>query len=103
MLINRLKEELDSSCSDDSNLQHMMHMFAGYRAVITNDEEINPYSPGSARAVSYDAGRKLAEEDLKLQHRYTREQIMKEFENRFSDVAPLSYIKREFEKWLKLL
>lgn len=50
--------------SKDSNLQHLIYVFAGYRATILNDEDPNPYSSGSARALSTDVGIALAKEDL---------------------------------------
>jgi hypothetical protein len=64
-MIDRLKQELDHTCSADNNLQHMMYMFAGYRTFIVNDEDQHPYSSGSARDISFQIGRKLAIEDLK--------------------------------------
>ena len=60
------KYHQDPTCSVDSNLQHLIHLIAGYRAFITNDEELRPYSPGSARQVSFEEGIKMAKADLAL-------------------------------------
>ena len=48
----------------DTRLQHAIHVFAGYRAYLYDDEG-NYYSPGSARDASFKEGRRMAEEDLR--------------------------------------
>jgi hypothetical protein len=48
-----------------SNTLHLIHVLAGYRALIMEDEELQPYSPGSARQYSFDVGVKMAKEELK--------------------------------------
>jgi len=48
--------------SVDSQLQHTKHKFAGYRANIVGDDDC-PFSPGSARASSWNEGWKQAQAD----------------------------------------
>jgi len=72
------KYHQDSTCSLDSNNQHLIYLIAGYRAFVTNDEELRPYSPGSARQVSFEEGIKMAKADLaKLPEKFT----IQEFKN----------------------
>lgn len=54
---------LDPTCSLGANLSHLVHVFEGYRAAITQDEETQPYSPGSARDFSFRLGYALALKD----------------------------------------
>jgi hypothetical protein len=67
-MLKEIKEHLDLTCSADANLQHLMHVFEGYRACLAyqkNKEiETEPYSPGSARELSFKAGWKLATKDI---------------------------------------
>jgi len=55
--------EIDPKAQPDSNLQHIRHMFEGYRAR-TSGDDCNPYSPGSARAYSWMKGWTLADKDF---------------------------------------
>lgn len=48
--------------STDSQLQHMKHKFEGYRANIMGEYDC-PFSPGSARAYSWNEGFKQATDD----------------------------------------
>lgn len=63
-IIDELRKELDATCDADDNLQHILYMFAGYRAGVTDDEETQPYSPGSARDASWQHGRQIAITDM---------------------------------------
>lgn len=54
----------DTTCSDDARLQHLKHFFLGYRAQMTNDEETQPFSPGSARDISWQMGVAQAKKDM---------------------------------------
>jgi len=50
---------------NDSKLQHLIHILIGYREyIMTFGEDTQPYSPGSARDVSWRHGRELAAVDL---------------------------------------
>lgn len=44
----------------DSEHQHLKHEYEGYRAYTRGEEPNCPYSPGSARAVSWQEGYLLA-------------------------------------------
>ena len=57
-LLDQIDGQLDYSCHLDSNIQHLRHMLEGYRAHIrgVDDAEGCPYSPGSARAYSWNLG-----------------------------------------------
>jgi hypothetical protein len=57
----------DPSCSADNNLQHLIYLLAGDRAFITKADELRPYSPGSARQVSFEEGIEMAKEDIASQ------------------------------------
>jgi len=46
-------------------LAHLKHVFEGYSDCIKQDE-LNDYSPGSARWFSYDEGVKMAKADIEL-------------------------------------
>jgi hypothetical protein len=66
------KNHQNPDCCADSNKQHLIHLLAGYRAFVTNDEETRPYAPGSARQVSFEEGIKMAKADLaKLPEKFT--------------------------------
>jgi hypothetical protein len=66
----------EPSCSADNNLQHLIYLLAGYRAFITNDEELQPYSPGSARQISFKEGIAMAKEDIaSLPEKFTIQEI----------------------------
>lgn len=57
--------EVDRSSEDWANVAHLRHVFEGYRAVVLERGEAScPYSPGGARAVSWESGAKRAREDL---------------------------------------
>lgn len=55
-------DQLDPSCFVGSNLDHILYTFEGYRAYIIGDRE-PPYSPGSARDVSWKTGYEQAKQD----------------------------------------
>lgn len=57
---------VDTTVSADSNLQHVLYVFEGYRSMMLNHpfEPVSEYSPGAARDVSFRAGVKLAMKDL---------------------------------------
>lgn len=77
------------SCSDDANLQHLIHLLAGYRAFVTNDEETQPYAPGSARQFSFDHGIAMAKADFASQPEKFTIQEFKNYvkkSNSFGDV-----------------
>jgi len=61
-----LQTELDPNLSADANLQHLQHLFEGYRACIRGGEKECPYSPGSARQFSWSSGWRRAHEDTAL-------------------------------------
>ncbi len=57
----------DLGASPDANLHHFVHLFEGYRATVVEQPPFspdNPYSPGSARWVSFQQGAALAMKDL---------------------------------------
>lgn len=56
--------EYDKDCSADSNCMHMMYMLEGYRAYHLNDDS-SPYSPDSAKDVSWKIGYNQAKKDSK--------------------------------------
>ena len=58
-----LRSYLDSACSKGSNLQHLLHIFEGYRETILGEPDC-PYSPDSAREFSWSLGSQLAKKDL---------------------------------------
>ena len=58
-----IKNHTNPSCSDDINLQHLIHLLAGYRAFIKKDKELQPYAPDTARQFSFDHGVAMAKED----------------------------------------
>ena len=61
--LKQLRCFLDNTCSKDSNLQHILHVFEGYRETILGEPDC-PYSPDSAREFSWSLGSQLAKEDL---------------------------------------
>ena len=65
-----IKECIDISCSADNNLQHMTHMYEGYRAFMLESNgvevETRPYHPGGARDISFQHGWALAKKDSEL-------------------------------------
>jgi hypothetical protein len=76
--IRQIKALQDFDCGKDANLQHMMHVFAGYMAEIRFQkgyyldfegkpyagEADPPYSPDGAKDFSWKLGQKMAQEDL---------------------------------------
>lgn len=44
--------------------RHLLHMLEGYRTYVAGNQEIRPYSPGSARDESFQEGVRLAEADV---------------------------------------
>jgi ribosome modulation factor len=54
----------DLACHPDSNYQHLLHVFEGYRARLTEKGHDCPYSPGSARASSWNLGWNRAKNDV---------------------------------------
>lgn len=59
--------QLDATCSADANLQHLLHMFEGYRDRIKGDTDC-PYTPGSAREYSWARGQEIASKDVENYH-----------------------------------
>ena len=83
------KYHQDSTCSLDTNNQHLIYLLAGYRAFLTNDEELRPYAPGSARQVSFEEGIKMAKTDIaSLPEKFSIEEFKKYVKKRdsFGDV-----------------
>lgn len=70
-----IKEQIDTTCHPDSNLQHMRHMFEGYRAFMLSNNgvevETQPYSPDGPRDVSFRCGWKFGEKDAALMSKHT--------------------------------
>lgn len=62
MTFEQLKKAVgyDPKCGADANCQHILHVFEGYCAEATNGHPENPYSPGSARYISWEHGQNLA-------------------------------------------
>lgn len=64
-------DQIDPQCSVGANLDHTLYVFEGYRTCVLGDEdyyeEYSPYSPGSARDVSWKIGYKQAMKDLAKQ------------------------------------
>jgi len=60
-----IKLELSVACSADANLQHVLHMFEGYRDK-TKGKTDCPYSPGSAREYSWKQGQEIAYKDIRM-------------------------------------
>lgn len=65
--------EYDPGASHDANCQHMRYMLEGYRAAVLNPSTdylnvsfMRPYSPGSARDISWSTGCKQALIDLRV-------------------------------------
>jgi len=58
-IVDDLKAHIIGNVSDDAKCQHMMYMFAGYRAYIIGDYT-HPYSPRSARQDSFEIGVNMA-------------------------------------------
>ncbi len=64
--LEKIDSEIDHSCHPDSNLQHIRHMFEGYRDWVLHREECDsPYSRGSARDYSWSLGKKWAQDECK--------------------------------------
>jgi hypothetical protein len=67
MKMAQIKKDVEytNQCTPGSNLQHLLHVFKGYREYLTGEAEEggNPYSPGSAQAYSWDQGQLLAKRD----------------------------------------
>lgn len=65
-----INKHIDNSCSADSNLQHILHMFEGYRAFTLENNglevETQPYHPDGARDISFQCGWRLAKKDSEL-------------------------------------
>jgi hypothetical protein len=65
-----LDKFLDLSCSADSNLQHLKHLFIGYRTCILHNSGVEvdtrPYHPDGAKDISFKVGWRIAEEDYRL-------------------------------------
>ena len=51
--------EFDRSCGTDANYQHLKHHYLGFVGFLLHGS--NPFSPGSARAISWKAGYAAAE------------------------------------------
>lgn len=66
MNLEQLKKDVEytTECSADSNLQHLLRVFQGYRDYHRGEScDGNPYSPGGAAAYSWDQGLELARAD----------------------------------------
>lgn len=55
--------EIDPHCFVSDNLDHILYTFEGYRSYVMGNRE-PPYSPGSARDVSWKIGYEKAKKDL---------------------------------------
>jgi len=53
---------LDPNCSADANLQHILHVFEGYRSYFLQYDLVE-YSSGSAQDNSFQFGWDMAEKD----------------------------------------
>lgn len=62
--LTAIQNQIDKDTSDDVNLQHLLHMFEGYRDWCLADRT-SPYSPDSARDFSWKMDSELAYNDHK--------------------------------------
>lgn len=65
--------ELSRVHSSDIQIHHLIHVFDAYRQNSIGGEPSNPYSPGSARASSWNMGWDLAERDKVLPEAYSND------------------------------
>lgn len=56
--------EVDKTAPDWANVEHLRHVFEGYRTIVLGGDESCPYSPGSARNLSWKIGEEQARKDL---------------------------------------
>lgn len=72
MPIKEIKNLIDIDVNGDniSNIHHLMYTFEGYRSIILHKQQpqegydCNPYSPGSARACSWEIGAEMVKRDI---------------------------------------
>lgn len=62
-ILAEIREHWDSD-DTSSSLQHLQHVFEGYRAIVLGLDDC-PYSPGGARAESWEAGANMAAADIR--------------------------------------
>lgn len=55
----------------DSNVQHLRYLLYGYRCAVAHDGRNCPYSPGSARATSWNQGFDMALRDKAAREKVT--------------------------------
>lgn len=66
---DEIQGEMGMEVHADSAIQHLAHLLEGYRERILSGKPMSekpepPYSPGSARGNSWDAGVEMAKRDL---------------------------------------
>lgn len=65
-VLDEIRNETDLDAHPDSNIQHFIHMMEGYRSRIREGRKWKcPYSPGSARKISFCVGVDMAVRDLR--------------------------------------
>lgn len=57
---------MEDKIKADSIIQHLKHKLAGYRGFVIG--EPNPFSPGDAKAISWDEGWFEAQQDFETWH-----------------------------------
>lgn len=58
-ILDQIDREIDLRADPDHNLQHLRHLLEGYRSRILGESDC-PYSPGSARGLSWIRGWTIA-------------------------------------------